>query len=440
MKTLFVVAMASAAMFIAHNLMGQNITEDEIPPIEQNLVREGEFALSLVEVLGLGTATSELVAEAMAAAVGIAPQNGWVANYPLTPDIIEELEDSVIAAAEANLLDMDREKALTAFRNLVAEFGLPVGSSQPPMATESPAQKNYGGYADSSTIDEYYSSEGPPVVTYYAPSVSYYTLYRWVPCPFWCRGSWFSGYYILHHFDNVDRKVMVHHRKGKAGRSDTSTHPRRIITNQITDPKTGQTVTIDPLTRFRNPVPSPGAIQAERQIVPAAAVRNANAPPVNPGPERRTPPQTVPEKPTGSAVSRTVPRTGPGTAESETQTVLQGDDGGGNSHARQGEVTTRVPRRANPDDAQRLQERRLQDRNADPNVVPRSPRSIRQTPPPDRLPADSDGNVRPAPPPGDKGEPGRGRPAGSNPAGPNPVAPNPGLMTPGPIPRGGIGQ
>ena len=62
-------------------------TATQAPPIAQNLIREGEFAVKLVETLRIGQAKNEAEAESVLASVGIAPHNGWVADYPLTPDI-----------------------------------------------------------------------------------------------------------------------------------------------------------------------------------------------------------------------------------------------------------------------------------------------------------------------------------------------------------------
>jgi predicted RNA-binding Zn-ribbon protein involved in translation (DUF1610 family) len=55
------------------------------PPVSQPLVPEGIFALKLVTALKLGTASSEAQAEDMLTSVGIAPKNGWIADYPMTP-------------------------------------------------------------------------------------------------------------------------------------------------------------------------------------------------------------------------------------------------------------------------------------------------------------------------------------------------------------------
>jgi len=55
----------------------QNV--QKAPPVSQPLVREGNFAIKLAEVLELGTAKNEAEAESILASVGIAPRNGWIA-------------------------------------------------------------------------------------------------------------------------------------------------------------------------------------------------------------------------------------------------------------------------------------------------------------------------------------------------------------------------
>ena len=71
-------------------------------PVAQPLVREGDLAIKLVEVLKLGKAKDEVQAETMLGAVGVAPKNGWIADYPVTPDVIGELQKAVSVAAVSN--------------------------------------------------------------------------------------------------------------------------------------------------------------------------------------------------------------------------------------------------------------------------------------------------------------------------------------------------
>ncbi|MBP1698537.1 MAG: hypothetical protein H6Q41_3725 [Deltaproteobacteria bacterium] len=202
---------------------GPNIS----PPVSQQLVPEATFALKLAPALQLGTSESETQAVDALASVGIEPKNGWIADYPVTPDIIGELQDAVAAAADSKKLPIERKEALKAFQDVAAEFNLAVlpgdsgtyAESQPQMSPE--------------VINNYYDEEGPPVVTYYPPPWDYYYLYAWVPYPFWWGGFFFSGYFCLHDFH---RTVFVGHRKC-------------LVSNHFFDHKTKGVRRVDPARR-----------------------------------------------------------------------------------------------------------------------------------------------------------------------------------------------
>ncbi len=82
-----------ALLLLPLNLYAQSEqTSTGAPGISQALVPEGDFALKLVSALKLGTATTEAQAEDMLTSAGIAPKNGWIADYPVTPIIIGELQ------------------------------------------------------------------------------------------------------------------------------------------------------------------------------------------------------------------------------------------------------------------------------------------------------------------------------------------------------------
>jgi len=131
----------------------------------------------------------------MLVAAGIAPQNGWTADYPMTLIIIGQVRNAVVAAAASSKLPMGKDEALQTFEGLTAEFGLAIvpgpdqyAEGQLPSSSE---------YVPPPVINEYYYTEGPPVVTYYPPPWDYYYLYGWVPHPFWCSGFFFPGFFIL---------------------------------------------------------------------------------------------------------------------------------------------------------------------------------------------------------------------------------------------------
>jgi len=171
----------------------------ESPPVAAALVREGSFALTLAEALGVGHPSSEIEAESMLGAAGVAPRNGWIADYPVTPDIIGELRDSISYASQTKTLSMDTETALRALENVQTANNIlvtPGAEDTPGAEIQMPA----GDYPDQTAIDSYYSDQGPPIVTYYTPPADYYYLYSWVPYPFWWSGFSFGGYFILNDF------------------------------------------------------------------------------------------------------------------------------------------------------------------------------------------------------------------------------------------------
>jgi hypothetical protein len=207
-------------------------TTEQAPPVAPALVREGDFAIKLVGALKIGTAQNEADAETMLGSSGIAPKNGWIADYPVTPDIIGELQNTVGAAADSQRLPMGKEEALKALQSVSAELGLSVvadtsdkySENQPPTSPR---------YTEPSVVNNYYYEEGPPVVTYYPPPWDYYYLYAWVPSPFWCSGFFFPGFFILHDFHRV---VHVHSRVV-------------VFTNHVIHPVSKRVVVVDPLKR-----------------------------------------------------------------------------------------------------------------------------------------------------------------------------------------------
>ena len=203
------------------------------PPISQPLVREGQFAVKLAAELGVAVTEEEAEAESALAEAGVMPRNGWIADYPVTPDILGELRESVLAAAEAGKLTVGKEEAQYRFTKVTADVQLAVtqyaggkeGVSPPPAVEH---------YPDPTVVNNYYYEQGPPVVTYYAPPPDYYYLYSWIPYPFWWVGFWFPGYYILNDFH---RSVYVNHRVG-------------FVSNHFNDRRLHRVYRIDPVRRY----------------------------------------------------------------------------------------------------------------------------------------------------------------------------------------------
>ncbi len=228
MKKIFTALITTALILLPLAAFAQSErSSSEAPPVSQALVPEGDFALKLSTVLKLGTPANEAQAEEMLTSVGIAPRNGWIADYPVTPDIVGELQDAVATAADSKKLPMEKEEALKAFQDLTTEFGVAVVPGSSGQYAESQPRP------DPTIVNNYYYEEGPPVVTYYPPPWDYYYLYGWVPYPFWHSGFFFGGFFVLHDFHRV---VFVGHR-------------RCVVSNHVFNPISKTVARIDPVGR-----------------------------------------------------------------------------------------------------------------------------------------------------------------------------------------------
>jgi hypothetical protein len=207
-------------------------TATKAPPVAAPLIREGDFAIKLVEALKIGKVESEAEAESMLASMGIAPKNGWIADYPVTPDIIGELEKAISEAADAKRLPMEKGEVLRVFRTTAVELELPIIAEIPDGYAESPYPTT-PQYTEPTVINNYYYTEGPPVVTYYPPPLDYSYLYAWIPSPFWFSGFYFPGFYILNDFHRVAYRngypctITNHMRNYRTGRISTIRPERR---------------------------------------------------------------------------------------------------------------------------------------------------------------------------------------------------------------------
>ena len=212
-------------------------------PVSQPLIREGTLAVRLAGDLKVGATENEAEAEDLLSATGIAPHNGWIADYPVTPDIVGELQTTISEAADSGKLGMGKDAALKAFQGDLSGYGLPV---RPDTSGEVVSEVYSPSYSDSTSVDNYYSNEGPPVVTYYEPPPDYAYLYAWVPYPFWWTDFWFPGFFELTDF-NV-RGHWHYHGHSHEG----------FISNHFRDPRTGVIARIDPTNRFSGGTLPPG--------------------------------------------------------------------------------------------------------------------------------------------------------------------------------------
>jgi len=243
MKRLFMITplLLCALVFMPAGIHAQSQPgqgPEEQPPIAQPLIREGDLAVKLVDALKLGKANSEAEAESLLANAGIIPRNGWIADYPVTPDIVGELMQSINAAADAKSLKMEKGEALRAFQDILVDDHLAIrsgapGPGAPGPGVPGPMPPNLAA-PDTAVVNTYYYDQGPPAVTYYPPPPDYVYLYTWVPYPFWGWGFWFPGFYVLADFHRV---VHVH------GRVE-------VVSNHFVDHRTNRVVRIDPLRRY----------------------------------------------------------------------------------------------------------------------------------------------------------------------------------------------
>ncbi len=208
-------------------------TARKAPAIAQTLIREGDFAIRLVEALKMGRAENEVEAENMLASSGIMPRDGWIADYPVTPDIIGELQSAIGLAVDSGDLKMKKNEAIMALQDLVVQQGLPVQPDAEGRHTGIEPSGDYGDYSNPAMINNYYYNQGPPVVTYYPPPPDYSYLYAWVPSSFWCGGFFFPGFFVLRDFHRV---VFVNRH-------------RAVISNHFRDRGTGRFFTVDPAKR-----------------------------------------------------------------------------------------------------------------------------------------------------------------------------------------------
>ena len=316
-----------------------------IPPVEQALVPEGVLAIQLVETLKMGQVQDEAQAENMLSSAGIEPKNGWIAGYPVTPPIIDEIEKGVLSAAEAGKLRMGKDEAQKAVQSLKIKLGLNVapginvqpaasqtaprggagntviykytdkegvihftdryesipkeylnriemiqGSARPQISTE-PADEitpPHGNYdipnPGPEVINNYYYDYGPPVVTYYPPPEPYGYLYAWVPYPFWCSGLYYPGFFILHDFH---RHVFFHEKPV-------------VVTNHVVA-KNGVHI-IDPVSRTLQGSMGPNRVTSQRAFSSPGVQSNART--IVGLTQKRTAPATVP---TPSRIAKAAP-------------------------------------------------------------------------------------------------------------------------------------
>jgi hypothetical protein len=160
------------------------------PPIEQSLVREGSFAMKLAETLKTGPVKSEAEAESRLASMGIAPQNGWIADHPLTPDIIGEVRNAIGATLDSGKIAMNKDEVLLAVQILIDnQWRMPVVSGEE-------QARDYGEYPPA-VYGEYEGGYEP----YYYPYYPYYYPY-----------PYYGGYYGYFGYGGYYGRYYRHYR------------------------------------------------------------------------------------------------------------------------------------------------------------------------------------------------------------------------------------
>jgi len=217
------------------------------PPVGQALMREGTLATELAAALNPDFVKGdEAAAESWLGEKGISPANGWIADYPVTPVIMGELQAALGAAADSQRIPFTRDEAL---KRLAAISDLAI-ASQPPGDSGTETVLAGDELVDPGAVYNYYTTEGPPVVTYYAPPPDYTYLYSWVPYPFWWGGFSFGGFFILNDF----HRSVFHDRFHHHGHHDGN-HHREFVSNHYRDRATNRFSRVDPGAGVRTAVP-----------------------------------------------------------------------------------------------------------------------------------------------------------------------------------------
>jgi hypothetical protein len=86
-------------------------TDTNSPPVAQTLVPEGVFAMQLAKALKLGSLQDEAKAEELLSSLGIEPKNGWLAEYPVTPDVLGDVEKGISVASDQGKIKLTKDQA-----------------------------------------------------------------------------------------------------------------------------------------------------------------------------------------------------------------------------------------------------------------------------------------------------------------------------------------
>ena len=257
-------------------------------PVAQALVPEGVYAQRLIETLKLGAVKDDAKAEELLSSLGIEPKYGWISEYPLTPEVLGELDKDIATASAQEKIAPSTDQAVKLVNQLKSQLGFNVGISPltaspptppavtkiykyidnkggehftdsfesipteyrnkaklisqgssaptpgppppPDMSSAPPIPSQYAPAPDADTLYDYYQDQGPPIITYYAPPEPYYYLYSWVPYAFWSTGYYYPCFFMLNNFrrqvayNNSSYWVSHHAGPGNSGANQHRTN------------------------------------------------------------------------------------------------------------------------------------------------------------------------------------------------------------------------
>ena len=189
------------------------IAAPELQEPSSRVVTQGEFAIELVEELGLADAPTADAATDLLSSVRISPRLGqWELEEPMSSELTARLRKLTVAAAEMGWITLTPEQVLLAFDTASALLGL----SLPVTA-----------YPDEASASPYPITEVPPLVYVAPPPPDLYPYYLWTPVAggFWWGDVLFPGFFVLdanlffsdhHHFFYRDRLIGLD--SGRIGR------------------------------------------------------------------------------------------------------------------------------------------------------------------------------------------------------------------------------
>ncbi|MGO9313864.1 MAG: hypothetical protein ACLQBD_09460 [Syntrophobacteraceae bacterium] len=288
MKTILLIFLAASLVSAPYtSSVNAKSSPSGPPPIEQPLVREGEFAVELATALNLTSSKDEAAAEHYLVSINITPRNGWIADYPMTPDIIAEVRASAARSASSGNLRISETDAAGIVDKVSIAMNLPVkvagekynygsGSGYQPSSAAPPPKGSE--YVEPYVVDDYYYANEPPVVTYYQPPWEYAYLYDWVPDQFWWDGYEFGGFFILTDFDRrYHNHQITNHVTNANGTVSRISATARAGASATANQQTGARATTADTSASRNLTSSGSARDMDRFSSSPGSSRDADS-------------------------------------------------------------------------------------------------------------------------------------------------------------------